>query len=121
MKVVPSNDRPKKQPLLPLVPEGTEEMDSRNSVSYSLRVNPTYADSCTFKKYVRVLAGGESVRGCLQWSRDSAAVITGLNITDAKAIYDLCGNPLIGSALTLFEQQVTKECQEAKAAAVAAR
>ena len=121
MKVVPSNDRPKKQPLLPLVPEGTEEMDSSNSVSYSLRVNPTDANSPTFKKYVRVLAGGESVRGCLQWSRDSAAVITGLNITDAKATYDLYGNLLTGSALTLFQQQVIKECQAAKTAAVDAQ
>ena len=121
MKVAPSNDRPKKQPLLPLVPEGTEEMDSSNSVSYSPRVNPSDANSPTFKKHVRVLAGGESVRGCLQWSRDSAAVITGLNITDAKATYDLYGNLLTGSALTLFQQQVVKECQEAKSAAVTAQ
>ena len=121
MKVVPSNKRSKKQPLLPLVPEATEEMDSSNSVSYNLRVDPSNNDSPTFKKHVRVLEGGESVRSCLQWCRDSSAVLTGLNITDTKSSFDLYCNLLSGSALTLFETKVRAECKEAKEAAVAAQ
>ena len=78
MKVVPTNDRPKKQALLPLIPDEDEPMDSSNSVCYTLRVTPTKDDSPTFKKYIRVLAGGESVRACLQWSQDSTKVVTGL-------------------------------------------
>ena len=114
MKVALSNDRPKKKPLLPLIPEEDEELDSSNSVSYNLRVDPTNTNSPTFKKHVRVLRGGESVRACLQWSRDSAAVAQGLNITDARAKFDLHCNMLIGSALTLLELKVTEECQAEK-------
>ena len=119
MKVVPTNDRPKKQALLPLIPDEDEPMDSSNSVCYTLRVTPANDDSPTFKKYIRVLAGGESVRVCLQWSRDSTKVVTGLAISDAEPLYELYKNLLTGSALTLMETQVNKECQEAKDALVA--
>ena len=114
MKVAPSNDQPKKKPLLPLIPEEDEELDSSNSVSYNLRVDPTNTDSPTFKEHVRVLRGGESIRACLQWSQDSATVVTGLNITGAKATYDLFCNLLTGSALTLLETKVAEECQSEK-------
>ena len=111
MKVAPSNDRPKKKPLLPLIPEDDDDMDSGNSVSYNLRVDPTNTDSPTYKKCVRVLAGGESVRACIQWSRDCETVLKGLNITGAQNTYDLLRNLLTGSALTLLESKVTELCQ----------
>ena len=100
--------------MLPLIPEEDDDLDSSNSVSYNLRVDPTNPDSPTFKKYVRVLRGGESVRACLQWSRDSAAVAKGLNVTGARAKCDFFCNMLIGSALTLFETKVAEDCQAEK-------
>ena len=114
MKIAPSNNRPKKKPLLPLVPEEDDELDSSNSVSYNLRVEPTNTDSPTYKKHVRVLAGGESVRACIQWSRDSDTVLKGLNISGAQATYDLLRNLLTGSALALLELKVTEQCQAEK-------
>ena len=65
MKVVlPKNDGPvsKKKPLLPLVPDPEEELTASNSVSYHLRVKPSDNGSPTFKKYVRILTGNETVR-----------------------------------------------------------
>ena len=84
MKITPSKETPtKKKPLLPLVPEPEDELSSSNSVSYLLRVKPSDADSPTFKKYVRVLVGGESVRTIVNWSFDHSKVLEGLNISDA--------------------------------------
>ena len=92
------NGNAKRAPLLPLAPEEDNELNSSNSVSYSLRVNPTAADSPTHKKCVRVLTGGEDVRTVLTWVSDTAMVITGLNITDPKNEYTLLKNLVKGSA-----------------------
>ena len=101
----------KRVPLLPLVPEDDHELNSSNSVSYSLRVNPTDADSPTYKKYVRVLTGGEDVRTVLTWVSDTALVISGLNVTQPGNEYTLLTNLVKGSAKTIYTDFVDLACR----------
>ena len=117
MKVVPPKDNgasSKKKPLLPLVPDTEDELNSSNSVSYSLRVTPSDADSPTYKKYVRVLTGSEDVRTVLTWVADTALVITGLNITSPANAYTLLTNLVKGSAKTIYTEYVDVKCRSLK-------
>ena len=122
MKVVPSkNDKPtKKAPLLPLVPDPLDEMSSENSISYSLRTDPTDADSSTYKKYVRVLDGSENPRTVLKWAADTAQVLRGLNVTNGPNQYQMLGDQMTSSALAIFRQKAETLGVAAKAAAVTA-
>ena len=120
MKVaVPKNDGTyKKKPLLPLVPDPEEELNASNSVSYLLKVKPSDADSPTFKKYIRVLTGNESVRTVLTWSEDHAQVVRGLDLSDAADIYALTTGLLTGSAKTIYTAYVENKCSDAKNTAI---
>jgi hypothetical protein len=80
--VLPKHNSPiKKALLLPLVSDPLNKMTSENSISYMLRTVPAYANSATFKKYVRVLCRSETVRTMLHWAQDTNHVLVGLNIT----------------------------------------
>ena len=117
MKVVPPKDNgasSKKRPLLPLVPDTEDELNSSNSVSYSLRVTPSDADSPTYKKYVRVLTGSEDVCTILTWVADTALVITGLNISIPANEYTLLTNLVKGSAKTIYTEYVDIKCHQLK-------
>ena len=117
MKVVPpkdNGDSHRKKPLLPLVPDAEDELNSSNSVSYSLRVTPSDADSPTYKKYVRVLTGSEDVRTVLTWVADTALVITGLNISTPVNEYTLLTNLVKGSAKTIYTEYVDVKCRGLK-------
>ena len=116
MKVVvpKSEGSSKRAPLLPLVPNEEEELNTSNSVSYPLRVKPSENDSPTFKKHVRVLTGDEEVRTMLTWAEDSATVINGRAIQDLANIYTLMVNLLKGSAKTLYTEQIGALCSAAK-------
>ena len=120
MKVaVPKNDgTSKKKPLLPLVPDPEDELNASNSVSYLLKVKPTDVDSPTFKKYIRVLTGNESVRTVLTWSEDHAQVVRGLDLTDAADVYALTTGVLTGSSKTIYTAHVETSCANAKNAAI---
>ena len=116
MKVVlpKSEGSAKKKPLLPLVPDPEEELNASNSVSYLLRVKPADNNSPTFKKYVRVLTGNESVRTVLSWSEGQAKVVRGLNLTDAADQYVLTCGLLNGSAKTLYTNHIEPLCRAAR-------
>ena len=120
MKVaVPKNDgTSKKKPLLPLVPDPEDELNASNSVSYLLKVKPTDNDSPTFKKYIRVLTGNESVRTVLTWSEDHSQVVRGLDLTDAADVYALTTGVLTGSSKTIYTAHVETSCANAKNAAI---
>ena len=120
MKVaVPKNDgTSKKKPLLPLVPDPEDELNASNSVSYLLKVKPTDVDSPTFKKYIRVLTGNESVRTVLTWSEDHSQVVRGLDLTDAADVYALTTGVLTGSSKTIYTAHVETSCANAKSAAI---
>ena len=120
MKVaVPKNDgTSKKKPLLPLVPDPEDELNASNSVSYLLKVKPTDVDSPTFKKYIRVLTGNESVRTVLTWSEDHSQVVRGLDLTDAADVYALTTGVLTGSSKTIYTTHVETSCANAKSAAI---
>ena len=117
MKVVPPKDNGgshRKKPLLPLVPDTKDELNSSNSVSYSLRVTPSDADSPTYKKYVRVLTGSKDVRTVLTWVADTALVITGLNILTPANECTLLTNLVKGSVKTIYTEYVDIKCRRLK-------
>ena len=58
----------KSKPILPLVPEMEDEIPKDDLLSFSLRTDPTDVDSQTYKKTIRLLRGGESVRETIKWS-----------------------------------------------------
>ena len=123
MKVSPpkeNSNNGRRAPILPLVPEDSEPLNSSNSVSYSLRVSPTDVDSPTYKKYVRVLTGNENVRTVLTWINDSALVKTGLNITSPQNEYVLLKNLLKGSAKTIYTESAETQAKNQKDTDVAA-
>lgn len=115
MKIAPSknNPNPKKAPLLPLIPDPLDEMTAENSVSYSLRTNPTDADSAKYKKTVRVLSGTESIRTVLRWSADTTQVLRGLNVTTGPEKYDILQDLLSNSALAVFRKSIETHTQTA--------
>ena len=82
MKITPSasNSLSKRAPLLPLIPDPLDKMDHENTCSFLLRTEPADANSPTFKKYIRVLSGNESIRTVLKWGKDSMQVLRGLNL-----------------------------------------
>ena len=116
MKIAPTTGESfaKRKPLLPLVPEKEDKLNASNSVSCLLRVKPSEADSPTYKKYIRVLAGGEGVRTVLIWSIDQAQVTKGLDITTAGDVYELTCNLLKGSARTIYTDSVENACAAEK-------
>jgi hypothetical protein len=63
------------------VPDPLDEMTLENSISYMLRTVLADGNSATFKKYVCVLCGSETVRTMLCWAQDTNQVLVGLNIT----------------------------------------
>ena len=120
MKIVPSkhSDAPtKKAPLLPLIPDPLDEMTSENSISYMLRTVPADANSSTYKKYVRVLSGSETVRTMLRWGKDTQQVIVGLNVTNAAAQFNLYLNMTTGTAAALLRQHAKDAAEAAYEAA----
>ena len=103
----------KKAPLLPLVPDHEDTMNSGNSLSYSLRTVPTDADSAHYKKYIRVITGSEDIRTVIQWRRNIEEVIKGLNVTEGPAQHNLLCNMTSGSAHSLFTIQAIAEATPA--------
>ena len=122
MKVVPqkSDYSAKKKPLLPLVPDPEEELTSSNSLSYNLNVSPGVTGSATYKKYIRVLAGGESIHSILTWVKDTEEVFRGLNANDAADKYNILSNLVNGSAKTLLDNSLEQSMVTARAAAAQA-
>jgi hypothetical protein len=123
MKIVPPKQSPtptKKNPLLPLVPDPLDEMKSENSVSFNLRTDPTDRNSSTYKKYVRVLSGSETIRTILKWAEDAAQVLLGLNVTDPKVSYTMMYNMMEGSAQANFSLKVNAACTALMDEAIAA-
>ena len=108
MKIAPTkhSSSTKKDPLLPLVPDPLDEMRTENSVSYNVRADPTDRDSSTYKKYVRILSGSESIRTILKWAEDTTQVIEGLNVTDVAVAYTMLYNMMGGSAQASFAIKV---------------
>jgi hypothetical protein len=81
MKVgnIPRKETPTKQPpILSLTIKNDDEKSSGKTVSHSLRVNPTDADSNTYKASVHVLDGTEDVWTIIHHIN---RVLTGLNAT----------------------------------------
>ena len=85
MKVgnIPRKETPTKQPpILSLTIEiDDEEKPKGKTVSHSLRVNPTDADSNTYKSSILVLDGTEDVRTIINHPTEINRVLTGLNAT----------------------------------------
>lgn len=110
MKVgnVPRKETPTKQPpILSLTIEiDDEEKPKGKTVSHSLRVNPTDADSNTYKSSILVLDGTEDVRTIIKHPTEINRVLTGLNATEIGNKLRVARTLLTGNALTQFDATV---------------
>ena len=110
MKVgnVPRKETPTKQPpILSLTIEiDDEEKPKGKTVSHSLRVNPTDADSNTYKSSILVLDGTEDVRTIIKHPTEIDRVLTGLNATEIGNKLRVARTLLTGNALTQFDATV---------------
>ena len=86
-----SNDCEKKEKnvLLPLVGKPKLHMKG-NSCSFSLRPDPTDADSEKHKMTILRLEGGESVRSLIQWQRDITKILAGLALATGATEVRCC-------------------------------
>ena len=70
--------------LLPLVPLATSALTSNNSISFQLLVVSDPADDTDSPKYKvtqRIIDGSEDVRTLIHWKKETAKVVTGLNLS----------------------------------------
>ena len=122
--VVPKNNAAimvNKEPVLPLVvDESINTLKKEDSVTYSLRTDPTDADSPTYKMTVRVLNGSESTRVILRWKKDVIKVLHGLNVTTIENKYTMAETMMRDTPLMLFQGECNKLAREAYDAALAA-
>jgi hypothetical protein len=84
MKVgsIPQKETPTKQsPILSLTIDDDEEKSKGKTVTHSLRVDPTDADSNTYKSSILVLDGTEDVRTIIKHPSEISRVLVGLNVT----------------------------------------
>ena len=105
---IPRKETPTKFPaLLSLVLEkGDEDKPKGKSMSHSLRVSPTDANSTTYKTYVHVLDGSEDVRTIIKHPEEINRVLTGLNVTTVANKMLLIRTLLTGNALTQFNASI---------------
>ena len=68
--------------LLPLVPLATSALTSNNSISFQLMSDPTDNDSPKYKVTQRIIDGSEDVRTLIHWKKETAKVVTGLNLSN---------------------------------------
>ena len=110
MKVgnIPRKETPTKQPpILSLtIKIDDEEKPKGKTVSHSLRVNPTDADSNTYKSSILVLDGTEDVRTIIKHPTEINRVLTGLNATEIGNKLRVARTLLTGNALTQFDATV---------------
>ena len=117
MKVVgyPTTEKPKGHLVLPLMVEGSmTPLTKDNSVGLSLRIEPTNANSVTFKMQILVLTGGETVRDCVNWYRDWDKVQTGLHLTTAPGRSQMLRSMMKGTALSLFNAKLDEEREKVR-------
>ena len=113
------NNFTKKNHHLPLVGEAKAHSKS-NSCSFELLSDPQDANSQRFKITILRLSGGEDVRTVLQWRRDLAKVLGGLNLTTAHAKVKIITTIMSGTPQTTFETKVQAMATAALNTAVAA-
>ena len=81
-----TGDFQKKSPILTLVNNtSTYSVNKANAVSFDLKVNPTDADSSTYKQMFCILTGSETIRQILRWKSNVGTVFAGLNALDVAA------------------------------------
>lgn len=125
MKVsLPKTGYAKKAPILPLVREETKKKISKeNSLTLTLRVNPSSATGPTYQSVVPYLHGTESPREAIEAVRLIRQAWVGLNI-DSEGSHanqkSLCERILKDGALDAFTTSVNKQLDEAHAAELAA-
>jgi hypothetical protein len=125
MKIAPSAMKPgqpfqsNKQVLLPLLPEEKQMLTKDNSISVDIRTTPADADSPKYKISVRVLSGHEAVRSVIQWRKDTAKVIRGLNITTALNKTTMLESMMSGTPLTFFQASLLGLSEQARTSAAA--
>jgi len=108
---IPRKEHPTKQPpILPLTIDDADEEPKGKTVSHSLRVDPTNADSNTYKSVVHVLDGTEDVRTIIKHPTEMNRVTTGLNATTIASKLQIARTLLTGNALTQFNASIQGRC-----------
>jgi hypothetical protein len=109
MKVgsIPRKEMPTKQPpILSLTIKDDEETSKGKTVTHSLRVNLTDADSNTYKSSILVLDGTNDVRTIIKHPTEINCVLIGLNVTTVTNKLRVARTLLTGNALTQFNATV---------------
>src|SRR5210317_2233166 len=86
--------------LLPLV-SSPKEHTKTNSVSFSIQSNITDKDSPKYTLYILKIQGGEDVCTLIQWMQDCKKIITGMELTNGKAINKIVQSLLSGNPANL--------------------
>ena len=94
--------------LLPLAPEA-EELSKEDSCSFELRSDPTVANSAKYKKTIRIVQGGETVRQLLNWRQDMTLVLKSMGLTANVSKITMAKTTLRGTALNEFSTGVERE------------
>jgi hypothetical protein len=108
---------PTKQPLiLSLTIKIDDEAKTKGkTVSHSLCVNPTDADSNTYKSSILVLDGTKDVRTNIKHPTEINRVLTGLNATEIGNKLRVAHTLLPGNALMQFDatvKQLAETCMQ---------
>ena len=85
-----------------------DEIPSEYSTQFTLKSQPTEADSPKYKVTTRVLQGNESVRQILGWHSQTNKVCTGLNLTTYVTKMPVIESMLNATPLSLFKAALTK-------------
>jgi hypothetical protein len=105
---------------LPLVPFDRKAPARDECQEFTLRMDPTDANSAEYKFHMRHLKGSEDARGILAWADDIRRVLHGLDVTLPVPAYTLYTQCMHGTALSTFEAIVRSCCANARATALAA-
>ena len=115
-------DSAKSKPILPIVPDMEEEVPKEDLLSFSLRTDPTDANSPTYKKTIRLIRGNESVREIIKWVAEARSILIGMNITAQANQIAIIKQMLRDIALTTFQTGVDNAAAiRREAAAITAR
>ena len=101
-------------PPLPLKPEELtkDELDTRKTKEWTVKVNPTDENSATFKIKVFIINCTESLRTTITWVKTMIKSVKGLAIEDPGAAITLTEECCEGSALAAFNRALNDKRRE---------
>ena len=103
-----------KTEYLPLVPDkDLDTVTKENSIGFTLKTNPTNANSTTYKMSARILVGGETARVLIRWKQDVQRVCAGLAANTVQDRIPIAETLMRDTPLMLFQGRMQELAQEA--------